>query len=111
MKYVKLITSALLVAALPFAPAALASDRWQDSRGQNERGHERPENARGHGYGHNQHDYRGHHDRHHYRHHYRHGYYHDAGYYSHGAQIVLPFPAIVLGIKHHNTYVELRQSY
>jgi hypothetical protein len=102
MNRIKAITVAVLVAALPFTPAAFASDRGQGDRG--------------HGYGHNQHGYGGHH----HRHHYRHGHHHGTGHYSHGghgAQVVLPFPplppfpVIVLNKKHHDAHAELRRPY
>jgi len=111
MNRIKTITVAVLVAALPFAPAAFASDRGDDDRG-----HGRPEHARGHDYDHDQHGYRGHHNRHHYRHdHY--GYRQDTGHYGHGAQVMLPFPplppfpVIVLNKKHNGAHVELRRPY
>jgi hypothetical protein len=85
MKTVKIATIALLIASLPMAPAAFASDRGHGDRGQG-----RPDHARGHG--HDRHGYRGHHYGHRYGHHYRH---YDAGHYYYGGlrtQVVLPFP-------------------
>jgi len=114
MNRIKTITVAVLVAALPFAPAAFASDRGHDDRGQG-----RPDQARGHDYGHDRHGYRGQHHRHHYRHGHN-GYQHGAGHYGyggHGAQVVLPFPplppfpVIVLNKKHNGGHVELRRPY
>ena len=114
MNRIKTITVAMLVAALPFAPAAFASDRGGDDRG-----HGRPDQARGHDYGHDRHGYRGHHHRHHYRHGH-HGYHHNTGHYGysgHGAQVVLPFPplppfpVIVLNKKHPGAHVEMRRPY
>ena len=112
MNRIKTITVAVLIAALPFAPAAFASDRGQDDRG-----HGRPDHARGHDYGHDRHGYRGHHHRHHYRYGH-HGYHHNtghSGYGGHGAQVVLPFPplppfpVIVLNKKHPGAHVELHR--
>jgi len=114
MNRIKTITVAVLVAALPFAPAAFASDRGHDDRGNG-----RPDHGRGHDYGHDQHGYHGHHHRHYYRHG-DHGYQHDTGHYSqggHGAQVMLPFPplppfpVIVLNKKHPGAHVELRRPY
>ena len=118
MKTMKIATIVLLIAALPMAPAAFASDRGHDNRGQG-----RPDQARGHDYGHDRHGYRGHHYGHYNRHHYRHGHYgyrQDTGHYGYGgqrAQVVLPFPplppfpVIVLNKKHHDAQVVLRRPY
>jgi hypothetical protein len=114
MKTMKIATIALLIAALPIAPAAFASDRGHDDRRQG-----RPDQARGHDYGHDRHGYRGHNYRHHYRHGH-HGYQQNTGYYSQGghrAQVVLPFPplppfpVIVLNKIHHDARVVLRRPY
>ena len=119
MKTMKIATIVLLIAALPMAPAAFASDRGHDDN----RGQGRPDQARGHDYGHDRHGYRGHHYGHHNRHHYRHGHYgyrQDTGHYGYGgqrAQVVLPFPplppfpVIVLNKKHHDAHVVLRRPY
>jgi hypothetical protein len=112
MNTMKIATIALLIAALPMAPAAFASDRGHGDRGQG-----RPDHARGHDYGHDRHGYRGHHYGHRYGHHYYRHY--DTAYYYGGqpAQIVLPFPplppfpVIVLNRRLNGAHVELRRPY
>jgi hypothetical protein len=112
MNRTKTLAVALLVALLPFAPAAFASDRGHNDRGRDDRGQGRPDHARGHDYGHDRHGYRGHHYGHHYRH-------YDTRYYYGGrpAQVVLPFPplppfpVIVLNKRHNGAHVELRRPY
>lgn len=114
MNRTQTLAVAVLATLLPFASAAFASEREHDDRG-----HGRPEHARGHDYGHDRHGYRGHHNRHHYRHGH-HGYQHDTGHYSQGghrAEVMLPFPprlpfpVIVLNKKHHTTHIELPRSH
>lgn len=111
MNHIKTITTALLVAALPFAPTAFAADREHGDRR-----HGRPHHAPGHHNGHVQYGYGGHH----YGHHYGHDYHHDTSHYSHNdhqAQIVLPFPPlppfpfIVLNKKHHGGHIEIRRPF
>jgi hypothetical protein len=112
MKTMKIATIALLIAALPMAPASFASDRGHDDRRQG-----RPDQTRGHDYGHDRDGYRGHHYGQHNRHHYRHdhyGYRQDTGHYGYGgqrAQVVPPFPVIVLNKIHHDARVVLRRPY